>query len=295
MTALARREGLVQASLAPRTRNAYGKELERFDTWRGDLDVCDETVADYIAMLFDAGLAPQSASLALAAIKFRWRLERGSAPHWPLTRHTMGGFGRRAAHRGRGQARGIQWRDASKIAHTASADGLTGLRDAALIAVMSDAMLRVSEAVAIDVEHIRHTDGGSVLWVPRSKTDQTGLGATLYLGPPTVDAVNEWREAAGVHTGPLFRAVWKDTVGERRITTKTVTRIVKRRAGECGMSAGISGHSLRVGSAQSLATAGASLVEMQQEGRWASTRMPARYAAGELATRRATARLRYGT
>ncbi len=40
--------------------------------------------------------------------------------------------------------------------------------------------------------------------------------------------------------------------------------------------------------------AGAGLVEMQQAGRWLSPTMPARYAHGELASRGAVARLRYG-
>ena len=54
------------------------------------------------------------------------------------------------------------------------------------------------------------------------------------------------------------------------------------------------GHSLRVGSAQSLATAGASLVEMQVAGRWQSPNMPGYYAQGQLARQGAVAKLRYG-
>ena len=45
----------------------------------------------------------------------------------------------------------------------------------------------------------------------------------------------------------------------------------------------ISGHSLRVGSAVSLAQAGASVVDMQTAGRWADPKMPAHYARAELA------------
>ena len=46
-----------------------------------------------------------------------------------------------------------------------------------------------------------------------------------------------------------------------------------------------SGHSLRVGSTQSLASQGASLVEMQNAGRWQSPAMPGHYARGEFAAR----------
>ena len=56
-----------------------------------------------------------------------------------------------------------------------------------------------------------------------------------------------------------------------------------------GVEGFISGHSLRVGSAVSLAQAGASVVDMQNAGRWKSPQMPAHYAKAELAERGAVA------
>ena len=56
----------------------------------------------------------------------------------------------------------------------------------------------------------------------------------------------------------------------------------------------ISGHSLRVGSAVSLAQAGATVVDMQVAGRWKSSEMPAHYAKAELAERGAIARFKDG-
>ena len=61
-----------------------------------------------------------------------------------------------------------------------------------------------------------------------------------------------------------------------------------------GVEGFISGHSLRVGSAVSLAQAGASVVDMQNAGRWKSPQMPAHYAKAELAERGAVARFFYG-
>ena len=45
---------------------------------------------------------------------------------------------------------------------------------------------------------------------------------------------------------------------------------------------------------QSLAVAGAGLVELQQAGRWDNPSMPAHYARGQIAARGAVARLRRG-
>ena len=56
----------------------------------------------------------------------------------------------------------------------------------------------------------------------------------------------------------------------------------------------ISGHSLRVGSAVSLAQAGATVVDMQVAGRWKSSQMLAHYAKAELAERGAIARFKDG-
>ena len=65
------------------------------------------------------------------------------------------------------------------------------------------------------------------------------------------------------------------------------------RAADAGIEGRVSGHSLRIGAAQSLAAAGAGLVELQQAGRWDSPSMPAHYARGQLAARGAVARLRH--
>ena len=59
-----------------------------------------------------------------------------------------------------------------------------------------------------------------------------------------------------------------------------------------GVEGFISGHSLRVGSAVSLAQAGASVVDMQTAGRWKSSQMPAHYAKAQLAERGAIARFK---
>ena len=67
-----------------------------------------------------------------------------------------------------------------------------------------------------------------------------------------------------------------------------------KRAYAAGVEGFISGHSLRVGSAVSLAQAGATVVDMQVAGRWKSSQMPAHYAKAELAERGAIARFKDG-
>ena len=149
-----------------------------------------------------------------------------------------------------------------------------GLRDAAFIAVMSDGLLRVSEAAALEVADLE-AEGANTLTIRRSKTDQEGEGAVQYIGGPTVARVRAWLAAAGITGGPMFQRL--DKAGRRgRLSTVSVRAIVQRRAAEAGIEGRVSGHSLRVGGAQSLAAAGASIVEMQTAGRWQSPSMPGR-------------------
>ena len=157
---------------------------------------------------------------------------------------------------------------------------------------MSDALLRVSEAAAIDVDDLE----GAALQVRRSKTDQFGKGAACFLGVPTRCRVENWLRHApanGVEGAALFRRIdrWGHVGG--RLSGAAVGAIIRRRARAVLGLHGVRGHALRVGSAQELTARGASLVEIQVAARWASPTMPAHYGRVQAAGRGAVARLRY--
>ena len=140
-----------------------------------------------------------------------------------------------------------------------------------IVAVMSDAMLRVSEAAALHVADLE-AEGGNTLTVRRSKTDQEGEGVAQYIGGPTVVRVRAWMDAAGIADGPLFQRLDKAGKPRGRLSTQSIRAIIQRRAQDAGIEGRVSGHSLRVGSAQSLATVGAS----HAPGRWSGTGTPVR-------------------
>ena len=103
--------------------------------------------------------------------------------------------------------------------------------------------------------------------IRRSKTDQEGKGVVQFLGKPTAERVRAWLLSAGLTDGALFRGV-KSGQAEGRAPDRPQHTTHHHAAGQSRRGGRVSGHSLRVGSAQSLATAGASLVEMQVAGRW---------------------------
>ena len=283
---------LVQASIADNTRRAYETALRRFE--QSEYPETDGGIAAYLSSLYEQGRSAACAAMVVAALRFRARLRGCPSPVGTATTRVLAGFRRLARGRGRGKVTGVRWEQADRAAAMAEQRGnLAGLRDAAIVAVASDAMLRVSEVAALDVSDVNLA--GQTVLIHRSKTDQEGKGTAQFLGKPTTERIQAWLLNSGLTEGALFRPINKSgRVRATRLTDRSIRIIITQRAKAAGVDGRVSGHSLRVGSAQSLANAGASLVEMQVAGRWRSPAMPALYAQGQLAKQGAVARLRYG-
>ncbi|MDE2979464.1 MAG: tyrosine-type recombinase/integrase [Acidobacteriota bacterium] len=293
-TALRLAKNVFKDTYAANTHKAYAQALKRFTSYLGDREADDEIVAAFLKEEAERGLAPASLSLIHAAIGAAARFADADDPRGPLTARTLRALKRQHAERGRGQVDGLRRKDVDAAARLAAAEGtLLGLRDAALLRLGSDALLRISELAAVEVEHLEAgEDGSGSLRLPRSKTDQEGEGKTLYVCRTTMAAIGAWREASGVSSGPLFRAISRDGTRARAtaLSESTVPRVIRRRARAAGIEGRMSGHSLRVGSAQSLVARGASTAELMQAGRWTDERTATRYAANELAANGAVAR-----
>lgn len=179
-------------------------------------------------------------------------------------------------------------------------------RDVALLHTAYDLLMRASELVAMTWARIDALPrGGGTYRFGRTKTDQAGVGRTLYLRPETVLALQQWRETApiGEH---VFHAVAEDLALEptsaanaeeaqrwriRRaaaqqreaapLSTREVGNVMRRAATLAGLdpqTQWLSGHSARVGAAQDMVRAGSTTAQVQIAGRWSSERMPIRYA-----------------
>ncbi len=264
-TALRLAKAVFKEAYAPNTHKAYAPAVKRFLAYLGDREADDETVAAFLKKEAERGLAPASLSLTHAAIGAAARFADAEDPRGRLTARTLRALKRQHAERGRGQVDGLRRNDVDAVARLAAAEGtLLGLRDAALLRLGSDAFLRISELAAVEVEHLEAGEGGSgSLRLPRSKTDQEGEGRTLYVCRATMAAIGAWREASGVSAGPLFRAVSRDGTGvsATALSESSVPKVIRRRARAAGFEGRISGHSLRIGSAQSLVARGASTAE----------------------------------
>ena len=218
---------LMEVSISQNTRKAYAAALDRLDSYlqsRPDPALTDETLANYLALLHEHGhpsqranhqprpLSPPSLALICQAVRFVERLQqRTTSVVGPMTERVLAGARREGKERGRGQVAAITREHLAVMVRDAERkDTLAGARDAALFRVMSDALLRISEAVHIDCEHItEEADGSGRLLVPTSKTDQEGKGAVLYLKSGTLNAIRAYQSRAGFMEGPLFRRMQK--------------------------------------------------------------------------------------
>ncbi len=286
-------EELVKASLAPSTVETYRLAMEELEKWLDGRVLDDNLLATYITELYQDGKSPATISKIVAAIKWTVKNQGVGIPFETMEK-ALAGIRRKGKGRGRGQVDGITWEEVDQICTLAEAEGtVAGLRDSAMIRLMSDCLLRISEVVAVNV-----ADVGSALRIRQSKTSPGTASlpdVTLYIGEPTQEAIKWYCEAGNITEGPLFRWVRRgDNIANTRLTIDGVRKIIKRRARAAGIEGKISGHSLRIGSAISLAQAGASVVNMQVAGRWKSPQMPAHYARAELIEQGAIARFKYG-
>jgi site-specific recombinase XerD len=134
--------------------------------------------------------------------------------------------------------------------------GLIGLRDRALLLVGYGAGLRPSELVALDVADLTIINDGLAVNLMRGRI------VVPYGSSDELCAVRAWRGwavAAGVSHGPAFRAVDRHgRLGIRRLSEKSVTRIVQRAAERAGLDESkYSALSLRLGMVSAATDVGA--------------------------------------
>jgi integrase len=164
------------------------------------------------------------------------------------------------------------------------------LRDVALINVAYDLMMRSAELTGMTWDRlIVAEDGDGTYRLGRTKTDQEGHGATLYLRRETVTYLSAWRAVAPPSPYLFTRLTG---TADKPLGTAAVGAIFRRAADLAGLDALYSGHSARVGAAQDMVEAGATSEEVQQAGRWKDARMVNKYAARPLATRAGRNRFR---
>ncbi len=151
----------------------------------------------------------------------------------------------------------------SEVEHLLSAmdtSPWTGARDRAMFEVLYGGGLRVSELVALDQEDV---DARTGLARVRGKGKKERLAP---LGSCAVEAIRDYIQMR--HSVRLPRkardALFINAVDGRRLTTRSVSRILRKRLLEAGLDATLSPHALRHSFATHLLQNGADLRSVQE-------------------------------
>jgi len=283
--------GYAAAAKAPNTLRAYRADLRDFEDWCAQQRVAaipatPMTLALYCTHLAEAGARASTIQRRLSAISQAHQLA-GHTPSPtadPVVRTTMAGI-RRTVGTAPHQKAALVTAELRRLLATCPPDAHAGRRDRALLLLGFAGGLRRAELVALDGEDVTETDDGLRVRLRRSKTDQEAGGEEVGIPfgqhPDTcpIRALRAWRSAAGIATGPLFRAVNRhDQVASERLSDGSVARIVQRAARRAGLDpVRYAGHSLRSGLATTAAAGGAPERAIMRQGRWKSVAIARRY------------------
>ena len=284
----------LEAVLSDNTRRVYGVQWRIFDDW------CDEvglrslpaeplTVARYLAARAGSGTSIATLRLATSAISQTHEWAKLESPcRDPGVRASLKGWGRRLSRPQRQSGaltadvlaviclNAVQPRKRGRGIETPQQAAERAKLDLALVAVLSDAGLRRSEASSLTWSDVQRWDDGSGrITVVRSKTDVEAQGAVVAITPVAMQALSAIRPAGAG--------------GEVRVFGLSESQIA-RRVKAIAKAAGLvdweffSGHSGRVGTARRMAQNGAPTHEIERQGRWKQGGgMVGRYTRGESA------------
>lgn len=215
------------SAAAPNSIRALRQDGEAFDLWCRKRNVptfpsTASLVADWLRVRASEGAAPASLGRYKASIgKLHRLLGLDDPTKHELVRLAIAGH-RRSVGSQQKQARPLRFRGSVKDPLADTPRGIhvrailetcdtspTGLRNRALLSVAYDTGLRASELVAVEVADVIEAIDldARLLRIGRHKGDQAGEGATAYLSPRSVRALQAWLKAAAIGTGPVFRRV----------------------------------------------------------------------------------------
>ena len=284
----------LESVLSDNTRRTYDTQWRIFDDWCAEVGLVSLpteplTVARYLASRANDGACIATLRLATSAIAKAHEWAKLESPcRDPGVRASLKGWGRRLAKPQR-QSGALTADVLAVIRLTAQQPRKRGRGietpeqaaerarfDVALVAILSDAGLRRSEAAALtwgDVQ--RWDDGSGRITVIRSKTDAEAQGAVVAITPAAMNVLDVIRPVGVRGDEKVFG-----------LSESQIARRVKAIAKAAGLADWefFSGHSGRVGMARRMAQNGAPTHEIERQGRWKQGGgMVGRYTRGETA------------
>ena len=202
---------LSSARLAPRTVEAYRRDLAHLTNWlgRSPADASTDDLTAYVAQLRADGLAPTTVARRLAAVRsfFRHQVLLGAREDNPAANVEL-------PRRRRTLPRTLSPAEVERLLDAAAGTTPRHLRDRALGELLYGAGLRVSEAVALDRQSVDLENrlvrafgkGSKERVVPIGREAADALRRYLARGRPYLDRRHRQELFLNAHGGPLTRA-----------------------------------------------------------------------------------------
>ncbi|MEM7782605.1 MAG: tyrosine recombinase XerC [Planctomycetota bacterium] len=253
----------VEKNCSDLTIKSYREDLEllceyfidKFGRSPQPAEIAPLDLRTYVAALHEAGYAKSSVSRRLASMRsyFRFAQREGlceSNPAKPL----------RNPRRDRKLPHFLTTREIGKLLSAPARDQSMGLRDRAMLETLYSAGLRVSELVGIDTSDLDLSAG---LVRVRGKGKRERLAP---LGSYAIRAIKRWlrlRSPAKSLSDEENQAVFLNKFG-KRITTRSVARMLEKYLLQTGLDQRTSPHTLRHSFATHLLDSGADIRSVQE-------------------------------
>lgn len=208
------------------SRRAYERALREFFAWRksnGESDFNKASVQRYAAGLRAKDLSSSAINQQLSAIR---KLVAEAADNGLLDNQTAIAIRnvKGARQEGRRIGNWLTREAAQEWLNAPDCSNLKGLRDRALLAVLLGCGLRRAEAASLTFDHLQQREGRWIiadLFGKRDKVRSVPIPSWMKA------AIDEWRSAANISDGMIFRQVNKggNVMGEG-ITPQAIRNIV---------------------------------------------------------------------
>jgi integrase len=271
----------VQKGKAKNSKRTYNSAWRDFENWCDDngyqsMPASVKAVVEYLTDLAEDGQKISTIRGKRAGIAYAHIVAGVQDP----TKHSdvvlvMDGITRDLAERGKTiptKKEPITLEDLRAMVAKIDTTTIAGKRDKAILLLGFAGAFRRSELVNVNVEDVR-TNGHLIITLPKSKTDQEGKGLKKHIEALEdktlcpILAYQEYLDAAGINSGPVFRRLNRNgQITTHKLTPQSVALIIKQYAKDAGLDwRSFSGHSLRAGFVTSAHLSGASEADIMQQ------------------------------
>jgi integrase/recombinase XerD len=247
---------------SPHTRRAYDRVLSEFLAWRlatGADGFTKATVQSYRAAIEARGLSASAVNVQLAAVR---KLAAEATDNGLLAPELAAGIAKIPGARSEGPRAG-NWLTAAQASQLLSLPDpatVKGKRDRAILGLLVGCGLRRDELVRLQVEDLQQREGR---WVVVDLLGKGRKRRTVPVPGWVKSWIDEWRTAAGVHDGCVFRAINKGgRVYGDGLTANVIWCVVQAYAAELGVPK-LAPHDLRRTCAKLCRAAGGDLEQIQ--------------------------------